>query len=314
MILTCLLLHVGICQATRYQITGHEARVPLRLSGKMILLPGQVDGIAGFFLLDTGAPELILNRRYFPDYNPTDSRTLHTIGHSNVICRIYIDSFSVGKLYRYRFQVPVMDMTPTEKLLGAPLLGLLGYEVIRNFELRIDYYGLQVSLCRLDEQGEPLRAWQARGPDHSLYFSMSGHLPILKTTLSGGRRLYLGLDSGSSVNIVHHRVRRTVRELAFDRRSITYQCIGIKERNAPLYTLPYLDIQAAYRIHYWRTTIEDLSGFRQQGINIDGILGANFFRMGRVSLNYRKKYIRIWDDPERTNQRYICISHSAGEE
>ena len=48
-----------------YHIDGTESVLSFEKAGKMILIPGQVGDVNGYFLLDTGAPGLILNRRFF---------------------------------------------------------------------------------------------------------------------------------------------------------------------------------------------------------------------------------------------------------
>lgn len=303
-----LLLLPYLSLAADYEIrTGFETNVPLTIVGKMMLLPGQVDGKSGYFLLDTGAPELILNHRHFPDHLVTDWRVLIDLHHSTTVGRIQVDSFSVGQLYRRQFRAPVTDMFELERLINLPLLGLLGYSVIKDFEVRIDYYASQITVCRLYQQFNPLRPWQDRPADHVLPFTMSSHLPTLSTRLADGPELRLGLDSGASVNLLHHSIRPVLNKIAISKRSIKYQCIQTTVRRAPYFTIPYLVLQDAYRIRYWRAAVGDLSQFHKAGVELEGILGANFFQLGKVSINYAQQFIRIWNEPHRINHRYVNL-------
>src|SRR6476469_529605 len=42
--------------------------IPIKRSQNLILLEGEIDGQQGNFILDTGAPYLVLNQTYFRDY------------------------------------------------------------------------------------------------------------------------------------------------------------------------------------------------------------------------------------------------------
>ncbi|PHN04420.1 retropepsin-like aspartic protease [Flavilitoribacter nigricans] len=303
----CLAFLAGL--NANYLIDGPVAELSIQTEGKMILIPGIVDGVEGYFMLDTGAPELILNERYFPERKVGRKKVLQDVGKKMSCAQIRVEHFIMGNVYRDNFEAIITDLHTTEKALGRPILGLLGYDVLRHFEVRIDYYGGFITFCNLDEAGRPVHQWQKRSPDHQLEFIMEGHLPTIEGQLLGKSNLMLGLDSGASVNLMDQSYRGYLRKHCLKEREIDFQCINSKVEAAPFFVMPQLEVENAYQVQFWRTSIGDFSHFRSNDIYIQGILGANFFQLGLISINYQMQTIKIWDEPARINRRYICLNH-----
>ena len=45
-------------------------------------------------------------------------------------------------------------------------------------------------------------------------------------------------------------------------------------------------------------------------IYIDGIMGINFFEIGRVGINYRQKRIRVWPNDNARHWRYVNLDEN----
>lgn len=299
----CVSLHAN------YLIDGPVAELSIQTKGKMILIPGEVDGVEGHFMLDTGAPELILNERYFPDRKNGKKKVLQDVGKKMSCEQIQVAHFIMGNVYRDDFSAVITDLRATEKALGHKVLGLLGYDVLRHFEVRIDYYSRFITFCALDKAGRPLQKWQKKTADHRLDFILEGHLPSIKGELLGKSNLMLGLDSGASVNLMDQSYRGYLRRNCLKERAIDFQCINSTVKQAPFFVMSGLKVEDAYHVQFWRTSIGDFSHFRNNNIYIQGILGANFFQLGKMAINYQLKTIDIWDEPTRLNRRYTCLNH-----
>lgn len=306
-LLCCLLCWANL--AANYLIDGPVAELSIRTQGKMILIPGEVDGVSGYFMLDTGAPELILNERFFRDHQSGRKKILQDIGQKLTCRQIQVEHFIMGNVYRDDFFVVAADLRSTEKALGQDILGLLGYDVLKHFEVRIDFYAGFITFCALDQAGRPLTRWQKKMPDHQLDFKMEGHLPAIEGQLLGRSHLVMALDSGASVNLMDRTYQGYLRRNCLKERAINFQCINSQVNEAPFFVMPQLEVEHAYQVRFWRTSVSDFSHFRANNIYIQGILGANFFQLGRIAINYQRKTIEIWDEPGRLNRRYICLGH-----
>lgn len=305
--LCCIMLCAGL--HGNYSINGPVAELTIETEGKMILVPGEVNGIEGVFMLDTGAPELILNERLFKGQSLGKTKILQDVGKKVFCDQIQVDHFLMGDVYRHDFPAIIADLQATEQVLEREILGLLGYDVLRHFEVRIDFYGGFINFCALDQKGVPLTKWRKNLPDHQMEFTLHGHLPAIRGQLLDKANLVFALDSGASVNLMDRTYRNYLRKNCLKERAIDFQCINATVRKAPFFIMPQLEVENAYQVQFWRTSIGDFSHFRANSIHVQGILGANFFQLGHIAINYQLKTIDIWDNPGRFNRRYICLGH-----
>lgn len=304
----CYILFCITLQAN-YLIDGPFAELSIQTEGKMILIPGEVDGVEGYFMLDTGASELILNERHFPNREPSNKKVLQDIKRKIACVQTRVNHFIMGNVYRYDFKATLTDLRSTESALGRDILGLLGYDVLRHFEVRIDYYAGFITFCALDRKGNPLARWQRKTPDHRIEFTLEGHLPTIAGRLPGKSQMRIGLDSGASVNLMDQSYQGFLRKNCLKERTVDFQCVNTKINKAPFFVMPQLEVEQAYQVQFWRTSIGNFSHFRDNNIFIQAILGANFFQLGQIAINYQLRTIEIWDEPGRLNRRYFCLGH-----
>lgn len=292
-----------------YQIDGTATQLAIQTCGKIILVPGEVDNVSGYFILDTGAPELILNKHYFDGRRKGHKKLMEDIDNTMECHVMQVRHFTMGNVYRDDFPATITDLKATEEALGREILGLLGYDVLQHFEIRIDYYAGSITFCDLDRNGRPLSKWQSRVADHEFQFNMQGHLPVIRGHLPDREDLDFALDSGASVNIMDRNYKKYLRQNSLKVRTIDFQCVRSTVKDAPYYIMPEMQLENAYHIQFWRTSIGNFSGFRSNKMYFNAILGANFFQLGKITINYRLQKIEIWDNPGRLNRRYRCLGH-----
>jgi hypothetical protein len=135
---------------------------PARLLNGLLLVEAEVDGRRGNFLLDTGAPALVLNKREFAA--PATETTLAAAGSTGVNGKMASMSYHLAQGFNWQgisFQqkeVPTLDLTSLERKLGGlTLLGLIGYNVLSQYALTLDYRGGQVRLRKPDPAEAPPR-------------------------------------------------------------------------------------------------------------------------------------------------------------
>lgn len=148
-----------------------------------IFLRAQVDDHAGFFVLDTGSPFVILNPTFLPadishtaNVLPADSGGGFTgtfVPHHEFWDRpgTNVHSVTVGDMTAsldtnpmtrpttwgtnaVYMQHPILGIGAAA--LGAPMVGFLGVEALAPFETIVDYPRRRVIFIRLDAKGNPL--------------------------------------------------------------------------------------------------------------------------------------------------------------
>lgn len=114
-------------------------KLPLKRAGNLLLVEASVDGIRGNFILDTGAPGLLLNTTYFRQNAIRKNRSsVGIIGNTNAIYELQINRLEISKLYYEKIIVELTELNHIEDSKNIKILGLLGTALFENLELIID--------------------------------------------------------------------------------------------------------------------------------------------------------------------------------
>ncbi|MCB0564787.1 MAG: hypothetical protein KDD01_10470 [Phaeodactylibacter sp.] len=301
-----LLSFIFVKASPDYQMAEASAVVPVQIRNKLILVEGKINNQAGYFLFDTGASELILNEARFPrhEHHHSVPYFADATGHVAAHGYTYISTFNWGGLHREGFFAPLLDLLALESNLGEQLLGIIGYDVLQHVDLELDYYQGTISLFR---PGAVVPYPEFRvAPDYTFDFEMDRHLPVLKAAVGNADGLLLAIDSGSSVNICDSRLKGKLKKKALQKRTIGLQgAVGILQQS-PFYVMEALRIENTYSIAYCRVALSNLKKLKDHGIRIDGLLGINFFRLGRVFFSYHTQRIMVW-----LGQNEYTLRHSS---
>ena len=261
-----------------------EAEVQFYLREGMMVVEATVNQQTGHFIIDTGAPTLVLNQR------PTSDQITTGRGISQSLAAepIEVEQFHWSGLSKSNFTAYRLDISHLESSFGQPLAGIIGYDILKEVTITVDHDRRTLRL-------RPLRkAPKAKErPLVTIPFTMQGHLPVIRVKI-GKRRLNLALDTASESNILSKKAaRRLDRSFMSNWRSGEMQGIDqltqlvsvadvnqTRLRKLSLETMPYWFL--------------DLTHLEKNGLHIDGLLGYPFFRQHRVSINYREQKIYIY--------------------
>lgn len=279
---------------------------------RMMLVEAEVDDRKGYFLVDTGADALVLNEQHFQDYesvaNMGKYRDIN--GRKRSVEFLHIDEFRWGDLTRSDFYVQRLDFSAVERVLEVKLLGLMGYEVFRQFELAIDYDNLEIVLNRLDEEGTPYTEVYPSTPAYTMDFILNEHLATLEVDFGGEEEVEIGLDSGSTINILDRKWRNDLKEASHRKNRIRFMGANASRKTRDYYTIDQLEIEEQFAIRYWKAAVGKLSHFEDIDIHLDGILGINFFQVGRVAINYEQQQIRVWPNDNAIHWRFVNLNEN----
>jgi hypothetical protein len=277
----------------RYELTVNTDQQPIIIKKKLMLVKARVNGQEGLFLLDTGVSRLTLNARIFGEGSRESSvRMLDITGVSRPFREKFIDEFAWGALQRERFLVYLVEMEQLEGILETEILGLIGYEVIKDLEMRIDYGARHLTLYRLDGTGAPLDDGAA-APDHRMPFQMRGHLPSIEVNIGPHESLQLGVDSGSALNVLNKNWIEQLKDQALGRYKIRYNAV-LSSRRVDFFTLPRIDIAEELALIYSKFAFANLTHLWEHSVAVDGLLGIELFRLGEVAINYKQRQISLW--------------------
>ncbi len=300
-------LPFGLFASSPYHLTEISSTFSFSVHKKLVFVQARVDGQEGLFLFDTGISELTLNYDNFAHYQVKEGEALTDInGAVEKSHRVFVMNFDWGDLHREKFTVQLMDMSTLSETVGEPILGLIGFEVIKDLEIAIDYDQRRMTLHRLDEAGRA-RKPQWRNPDHRLAFEMERHIPIFDLEMEPGKVLRVGFDSGAAMNVLDRRHRRAAKEDALRLYHIRYHG-ALSSSRVPYYTLPQVRIEEELSLIHCKMAFPNLSHLWRNGVQIEGLLGVDLFRLGRVALNFHQKELRIWVNENVFTQNYEDLS------
>lgn len=251
-------------------------------SRNLILFQADLEGTPGTFVLDTGAPRLLVN------HQPSEaSRNLSGIGAAGdvTVHDHYVSSFSLlGKVYRGNWALG-MDLTAFENRMNRPIAGFVGYSMLRGGELRINYRDRRFSL--LKSVRNPLH--EDRAPDYTFALNFDDHLPVVVLRIAG-RKYRFAIDTGASVNVLHRKYRH---ECSVGDAMTIIQGLGGRDQRAPNAILrtgePDGPLQGSNFV------LLDLDHLQTHGTRpLDGILGSEFLSEYTVGIDYRRGKLYLW--------------------
>lgn len=265
--------------------------IPFKLAGRLITVEARVDTLQGNFVLDTGAERLLLNRRFFgrPGHVSASVRAMGNTGQVLDVDEHYIDTLHWDNLYFKNVQANIMDLSHIERKKHISLIGIIGYNVFKNFEIFLDFQSMQIVLTRLDKKGyriDSTAIWET--PVDSIDFKLAKHFIVFKGRV-GESNLRFGLDSGAELNLIDRRVRRKV----FDQFEIVkrVRMLGAGQNTIEVVAGSLQDVHVGQQhSDSMRTLITSLSDMNLNfGTRLDGILGYEFLSTRRTLINYKRK-------------------------
>jgi len=262
-----------------------SSTIPFTMLEGMMVVEATVNNEKGNFIIDTGAPTLVLNERPMSK----GQKAGRGISEGLVADEVTVKEFNWSGINKKNVEAFKVDISHLEKVSGKDLAGIIGYDILKEVELLVDYTTQTVQLSPVKSQ-----KLDTQKPIAVIPFTMQAHLPVIKVKI-GKKKLRLALDTASESNILDSKIYNKI-----DADLISNQRVGeiqgvdqqIKQvkvatvaqtnvKDLPFDSMPYL--------------FTDLSHLKSEsGLYIDGLLGYPFFKQGKMSINYKEQKIYMW--------------------
>lgn len=285
-----LALHSSLAFPQAVITNTHTIHIPFKLAGRLIAVEARIDTFEGTFILDTGAQRLLLNQSYFRGRSrPNISAAIGNTGMVESVTEKRVDSLHWDNLFFENLEANVLDLSHIERKKNIRLLGIIGFDVFKDFEIFLDFQLRQLILTRLDKDGfrlDPDALWET--PYDSLDFKLYRHLIILEGDVDG-TPLRFSLDSGAELNLLDRRVKRKVLD-SFDiiRR---VKMLGAGQNTIEVLAGTLYGIRCGNQQEpEMRTLLTNLTEMNVSfNIRLDGVLGYEFLSSRRTLINYKRK-------------------------
>lgn len=267
--------------------------IPFHLVKKLVVVKAIVDGKKGNFIIDTGAESMILHDKYFTGQINTGLRAADFAGSSI--------AFKTKKVkFKWEGNKPitcsaiVTSLSALEQILGADVMGYIGYDILKNYEVVFDYQSRNITLFELGKRGkrkspEPFHT----NASDTISLKPNGPLPYLTVHL-GGQKLKMGVDSGASINLLQSRTTKKLNN--------HFEASGVEQTagfngEVTLSEQGYLR-QLKIENTIWssmKCVVSEMSELnRTVPTSLDGLLGFEFLKQYKVSINYQRNEMYVW--------------------
>ena len=149
--------------------------IPFELHNGLIIVKAMVNNEEKAFILDSGAPVILLNAHHFASQNQAGKA--EGVSGSVELRKITLESFVWGSLKKANQSFIGADLNHLEKKIGLTIHGLIGYDTYKEFELLIDYDNRTLNLYKDHSH--------LNEPKDTISFTMQAHLPTISVEIDG---------------------------------------------------------------------------------------------------------------------------------
>lgn len=273
--------------------------IPFSRAGNLILIKVKADTTEGNFILDTGAPGLVLNITYFRNYPTTTDIHEEQSGITGGVSAV--KKTQVGKLSFYcvssnAVTADLVNLGHIENARGIRIFGLIGLSLLRQFEMIIDYENSLLYLYRIPKKNaSAFKSYLLK--DSSAYNTIPieiwNNKIVTRTTLAG-KKLRVIIDTGAESNMLDSRLPNKVFENVEILKRVKLTGAGDKKVEALYGNLNNLSIgdQNTGILPVIITNLEKTC--LADNSCIDGILGFDFLSLHKIGFNFVNNKMFIW--------------------
>jgi hypothetical protein len=271
--------------------------IPIKRAKKLIILQAKIDSTEGNFILDTGAPYLVLNQTYFRDaIRYGDAEETGGINGDATAFHTVVNSFNIAELYYDRLRADVTDLSAIENSRGIKVLGLLGTKLFSKFAITVDLFQNVIYIHKLDKDGNiPAGEQTYHDPFLKIPFNYSNNTIYLKAEIADNT-FWFAFDTGAETNLIDYRLSKRIMPSVqvISRSKLT----GI---GGSTYELIYARFDKlfiggrTFENNKFLIASMDKMG-KSYGHSVDGMLGFDFFARGVFTINFVKKEFEMYID------------------
>lgn len=274
-----------------YSFSGdNQITIPLRQVGKLMIVEAFIDSIRGNFILDTGAPGLVLNKTYFRDYKTVYNQEAGGVtGEAGAVLVKKIEELRINNLIYKDIRANVTDLSHIENKRGVKILGLFGVDLLKEFGMLFNFPSNQLELYELDKKGNPLAMHPSfMKQDDAAKITLINKVMMIHGEIAG-KKLSFCLDTGAEMTIINSQApQKCLQEIHIIKSTLLN---GVGNRQIEVLHGELSSIRIGKEdIKRMPTLIADLAQMGESfGIQLDGMLGYDFFNTGEIYLNLKLK-------------------------
>jgi Aspartyl protease len=273
--------------------------IPFNRAGNLILIKAKADSIEGNFILDTGAPGLILNMTYFRNYPQTEETGGETggiTGSTAVVSPTSIAALNMGAIKYRKINADRVNLGHLENSKGVKILGLLGMQLFKQFEMIIDYEKSIIYLHLIaKKEAKTYKSEQLLDTSKYSIFdiTISDNKLFTKGQIAN-KKLTFVIDTGAESNVIDSRLPNNLFENFNIARRVNLMGAGSKKIEAIYGDMPNVKVGdlSLNNVPLLVTNLEKMCFAYDKCV--DGILGFDFLSLNKIGFNFVTNKMYIW--------------------
>lgn len=283
-------------------VNEYTIRIPFKLVDHLIVIEAEISNKKGNFIIDTGSETLILNKVHFPEFYEHQRKQSNASGVLQSVessYEKYIKEFALEHFKIYNKVSDVIDLSHIEHAKKIQLLGVIGYNILKDYEIFIDLYLNQITLSKVDAFGEKWdkNVYLEKIID-SLDFKLKNHTIVINGTVND-QNITFGLDTAAEFNQINKSINKKVlQQFKPIKRLLLSGAASDKKIEVLAGKLYRVKLSETVYFGPMYTVITNLNKMNEAfGTDLDGILGYAFFEQKRTIINYQKKKLYFINYP-----------------
>lgn len=282
-------------------IDKYTTRIPFTLVDRLIVIEGTHRDKKGNFIIDTGSEKLLLNKVHYANLWLKNKKTTQTSGVLDLVddpLEKRVKKILFNNLSIQNKQSDIIDLSHIEGSKKIKILGIIGYNILKDYEVFIDMYLSQITLTKIDRDGNKLgnQNYLEKIVD-SVDFNLKKHTIVLSANING-KNLKFGLDTAAEFSQLNSRVSRKALKHFYPQKRI--KLLGASNRSIEVISGRLFKLRLSETVYFGpiNTILTNLNSMNEAfGTKLDGILGYDFFAQKRAIINYKKEKIYFINYP-----------------
>ena len=268
--------------------------VPIKRAGSLIIIEAQLDTMIGNFILDTGAPGLVLNETYFRDLSHNYEKETGGINGRSHSFSTIVKNLAILDVHYDRLTADVTDLSAIENSKHIKVLGLLGTRLFAKLAITVDLFNNVLYIHKPDNKGEIMEGERVFSkPDMKTSFKLLDDVMFMRGNIDNSD-LWFAFDTGAECNLLDYdNFKKLARKMRVISKS-TITGIGGEGRENVYAAFDNLVIgnYLFKNNHIMFTSLDGIG--KAYNTTVDAILGNDFFARGIFTINFVKKEFEMY--------------------
>ncbi|WP_250432586.1 retropepsin-like aspartic protease [Hanstruepera flava] len=283
------------------KINEYTTRIPFKLVDHLIIVEAEIYNKKGNFIIDTGSESMILNKMHFNNLYKHHEKKNQSFGVMEAIDNPYekhVKDFVLQNFKLETLKSDVINLSHIEQSKKIKLLGIIGYSVLKDYEVFVDLHLNQITLSKVDRFGNKLdkNVYLEKIVD-SLNFTLKNHTIILFGDINN-KKVKFGLDTAAEFNQISKNLNKDLLNCFIPKKRLVLMDASNKKTEVIAGKLHRVRLSKTIYFGPMDTVLTNLKRVNEAfGTDLDGILGYEFFKYKRTIINYQKEKLYFINYP-----------------